>query len=132
MFATHGLPQAVISDYGSVLTSSDFEEFMQMNGIRHIRTVPYHPASNGLADRTVQTLKEGLQKLTSGCFETKLSRFLFQYRITPHTTTGQALAQLLMGRCLRSHLNQLLPDLTSHVQNKQQLQKERYDQDTKP
>ena len=132
MFATHGLPQAVVSDNGSVFTSSDFEEFMQMNGIRHIRTAPYHPASNGLAERAVQTLKEGLQKLTSGCLETKLSRFLFQYRITPHTTTGQAPAQLLIGRCLRSHLDQLLPDLTSHVQNKQQLQKERYDQHTKP
>ena len=132
MFATHGLPQAVVSDNGSVFTSSDFEEFMQMNGIRHIRTVPYHPACNGLAERAVQTLKEGLQKLTSGCLETKLSRFLFQYRITPHTTTGQAPAHLLMGRCLRSHLDQLLPDLMSHVQNKQQLQKERYDQHTKP
>ena len=132
MFATHGLPQTVVSDNGSVFTSSDFEEFMQMNGIRHIRTAPYHPASNGLAERAVQTLKEGLKKLTNGCLETKLSRFLFQYRITPHTTTGQAPAQLLMGRCLRSHLDQLLPDLTSHVQNKQQLQKERYDQHTKP
>ena len=132
MVATHGLPQTVVSDNGSVFTSSDFEEFMQMNGIRHIRTAPYHPASNGLAERAVQTLKEGLKKLTNGCLETKLSRFLFQYRITPHTTTGQAPAQLLMGRCLRSHLDQLLPDLTSHVQNKQQLQKERYDQHTKP
>ena len=123
MFATHGLPQTVVSDNGSVFTSSDFEEFMQMNGIRHIRTVPYHPASNGLAERAVQTLKEGLKKLTNGCLEIKLSCFLFQYRITSHTTTGQAPAQLLMGRCLRSHLDQLLPDLTSQVQNKQQLYK---------
>ena len=58
MLATHGLPQAVVSDNGSVLTSCDFEEFMQMNGIRHIRTAPCHPASNGLA---VQILKEGLK-----------------------------------------------------------------------
>ena len=102
MFATHGLPRTVVSDNGSMFTSSDFEEFMQRNGIRHIRTAPYHPASNGLAERAVQTLKEGLKRLTSGCLETKLSRFLFQYRITPHTTTGQPPAQLLMGRCLHS------------------------------
>ena len=131
MFATHGLPRTVVSDNGSVFTSSDFEQFMLRNGIRHIRTAPYHPASNGLAERAIQTLKEGLKKLTSGCLETKLSRFLFQYRITPHTTTGQTPAQLLMGRCLHSHLDQLLPDLTSHVQNKQMLQKERFDQHTK-
>ena len=80
----------------------------------------------------MQTLKVGLKKLTDGCVETKLSRFLFQYRITPHTTTGQTPAQLLMGRCLCSHLDQLLPDITSHVQDKQQLQKDRYDHHTKP
>ena len=62
MFATHGLPQTVVSDNQSVFTSSDFEDFMQMNGIRHIRTAPYHPASNGLAEQAVQTLKEGFKK----------------------------------------------------------------------
>ena len=132
MFATHGLPRTVVSDNGSVFISSEFEDFLQKNGIHHIRTAPYHPASNGLAERAVQTLKEGLKKLTDGCLETKLSRFLFQYRITPHTTTGQTPAQLLMGRCLRSHLDQLLLDLTSHVQDKQQFQKDRYDQHTLP
>ena len=73
MFAIHGLPRTVVSDNGSVFTSSDFEQFMLRNGIRHIRTAPYHSASNGLAERAVQTLKEGLKKLTSGCLETKLS-----------------------------------------------------------
>ena len=46
-----------------------------------------------------------LKKLSSGCLETKLCRFLFQYRITPHTTTGQSPPQLLLGRQLRSHLD---------------------------
>ena len=98
MFATHGLPRVVVSDNGSVFTSNEFQEFMTKNGIHHIRTVPYHPASNGLAERAVQTLKEGLKKLSSGDLETRLFRFLFQYRITPHTTTGQSPAQLLLGR----------------------------------
>ena len=77
MFATHGLPRTVVSDNGSVFTSSDFEQFMLNNGIHHIRTAPYHSASNGLAERAVQTLKEELKKLTSGCLETELSHFLF-------------------------------------------------------
>ena len=83
MFATHGLPKAVVSDNGSVFMSSDFEEFMQMNGIRHIRTAPYHPASNGLAERAVQTLKEGLQKLTSGCLELNCLVFSFNIELRP-------------------------------------------------
>ena len=93
MFATHGLPKVVVSDNGSVFTSSEFQQFMTKNGIQYIRTAPYHPASNGLAERAVQIMKEGLRKLSGGCLETNLSRFLFQYRLTPHTTTGQSPAQ---------------------------------------
>ena len=52
-FATHGLPRTVVSDNGSVFTSSNFEQFMLRNGIHHVRTAPYHPASNGLAERAV-------------------------------------------------------------------------------
>ena len=132
MFATHGLPRTVVSDNGSVFTSNEFQDFLVKNGICNIKTALYHPASNGLAERAVQTLKEGLKKLTSGCLETKLSRFLFQYRVTPHTTTGQTPAQLLMSRCLQTHLDQLHPNLSSKIQGKQQAQKERYDQHTKP
>ena len=130
MFATHGLPRVVVSDNGSVFTSSEFQQFMIKNGINHIRTAPYHPASNGLAERTVQTVKEGLKKLFGGCLETDLSRFLFQYRLTPHTTTSQSPAQLLLGRRPRSHLDLLHPDMASHVEHKQERQKQRYDQHT--
>ena len=77
MFATHGLPRTVVSDNGSVFTSNEFQDFLVKNGICHIKTAPYHPACNGLAEIAVQTLKERLKKLTSGCLETKLSRFLF-------------------------------------------------------
>ena len=62
MFATHGLPEMLVTDNGSVFTSAEFQEFMQRNGVRHIKTAPYHPASNGLAERAVQTVKEALKK----------------------------------------------------------------------
>ena len=37
----------------------------------------------------------------------KLSRFLLKYRITPHSSTGVAPAELLMARSLRSRLDLL-------------------------
>ena len=64
----------VVTD--SNFVSSEFEDSLKMNGIRHIRTAPYHPASNGLAERVVNNLKEGMKKIKEGSVETRLSRFL--------------------------------------------------------
>ena len=55
IFATHGLPEMLVSDNGSVFTSTEFSEFVKHNGIRHVKSAPYHAASNGLAERAVQT-----------------------------------------------------------------------------
>ena len=118
-FATHGLPHVLVSDNGPCFTSDEFAMFCTMNGIiKHTRASPYHPASNGLAERAVQTAKEGLRK-TTGDLETRLSRFLAQYRLMPQTTTGQAPSELLMNRRPRSRLDLVQPTLTSRVLNNQ-------------
>ena len=82
-FASHGLPEFVVSDNGSNFVSSEFKSFLRKNGIKHITSAPYHPSSNGLVDRAVQTFKQGIKKQGEGTVETKLARFLFSYRITP-------------------------------------------------
>ena len=128
IFATHGLPDTVVSDNGPTFTSEVFKEFVEKNGIRHILTAPYHPASNGLAERAVETLKDGLRKMTGHTLETKLARFLFQYRITPHTTTGLPPAEMLLGRKPKSHLDLLRPDVGAKVARSQENQKVRRDQ----
>ena len=51
MFATHGLPTQVVSDSSSQLVSEEFETFLKMNGIQHLTSPPYHPRTNGLAER---------------------------------------------------------------------------------
>ena len=101
-----------------------------MNGIKHLTTAPYHPASNGLAEQAVQTLKTGLKKMTVGNIEDKLARFLFQYRIIPHTTTGQSPAELLIGRRPRSYLDILKPNISDRVSVNQERQKEGHDRGT--
>ena len=67
-------------------------------------SAPYHPASNGLAERAVKSFKRGFERMGEGSLKTKLARFLLQYRNAPQGTTGQSPAELLMGRRLRSHL----------------------------
>jgi transposase InsO family protein len=123
VFATHGLPEVLVSDNGPAFSSTEFREFTQRNGIKHLTSAPYHPASNGLAERAVQTVKEGMKKM-SGPLEVRLSRFLFKYRVTPQATTGIAPAELLMGRRLRTHLDLLYPTLQETVRNQQRKQQE--------
>ncbi len=131
-FATHGLPEVVVSDNGSCFTSQEFETFMSRNGIQHLTSAPYHPASNGLAERAVQTFKQGMRKMPEGSVETKVSRFLFKYRITPHSITGRSPAEMLMNRKPRSTLDLVYPDLEGKVRKQQTLQKAAHDQHTKP
>ena len=77
VFLTHGLPEMVVTDNGgNFVSKEEFEAFLKQNGIRHMKTTPYHPSSNGLAERAVQTFKEGMKKLKDGSLETRVSRFL--------------------------------------------------------
>ena len=62
MFSSYGLPEEVVSDNGPPFVSHDFSNFMKMNGIKHTLTPPYHPASNGATESSVQTLKQALRK----------------------------------------------------------------------
>ena len=132
IFATHGLPKAFVIDNGTQFTSSEFEIFMRNNGIQHIKTSPYHPASNGLAERAVQSFKENMKKSSSTeSLEIRLARFLFWYTLTPHSTTGVSPAELLLGRIPRSQLDLLKPELSTKVQLKQEAQKKNHDTHTK-
>ena len=129
-FATHGLPSVLVSDNGTSFTSAEFQEFIKANGITHLTSAPYHPGSNGLAERSVQTFKNGMKKLQTGSIETRVLRFLFKYRVTPHSTTGKSPAELLMGRKLRTHLDLLHPDLSKKVRRVQERQKSGHDTHT--
>jgi len=96
IFSTHGLPGMVVSDNGLVFTSKEFTDFMTYNGVTHVKSSPYHPSTNGLAEHAVQTFKVGMKKLTEseGTFESKSSHFLVHYWLTPQTTTEQSPAKL--------------------------------------
>ena len=131
MFATHGLPQMVVSGNGTVFTSAEFEEFMSKNGVHYVTSSPYHPSSNELAERYVQTFKKVLKKATTEDLQQQLSAFLLWYRSTPHTTMGTSPAQLLMGRRLITHLDLMHPSLSDRVRSAQAHQKQHHDQHSK-
>ena len=121
IFATHGIPEVMVSDNGPAFTSSEFETFTKMNGIKHSKSSPYHPASNGLVERAVQTFKQALKKSNNdGSLDTRIARFLLAYRLTPHSSTGCSPAEMLMSRRPRSLLDLVRPDTAQKVQHSQQ------------
>ena len=80
--------------------------FMNRNGIIHLFSPPYHQASNGIEKRAVETFKKALGRtIGESCLEEIIKNFLLTYRITPHTSTGKAPCELLMGRKIRSKLD---------------------------
>ncbi|XP_053311898.1 uncharacterized protein K02A2.6-like [Spea bombifrons] len=131
LFATHGLPDTIVSDNGTQFTSSEFKIFMESNLIRHVTIAPFHPSSNGQAERMVQTTKDSLKRIIEGDWNRRLANFLLQQHVTPCSSTGRSPAELLMNRRLKTCLDRLHPDLTSELQEKQELQfNERYNVST--
>lgn len=90
---------------------------MASNGVHHRMGAPFHPSTNGLAERLVQAVKKALKKMKNepGSLQSKLSKFLFNYRNTPHPSTGDPPTVLLIGRLLRSHLDLLRPEADSRI-----------------
>ena len=129
IFAKHGLPEEVASDNGPQFISTEFAEFMNKNGIKHTLVPPYHPQSNGAAERSVRVVKEALVKQVlegnkSRSMKQRLADFLLRYHTTPHSTTGTAPAELLMKRHLRTRLSLVKPDPAQVVESKQNKRKE--------
>ena len=68
-----------------------------------------------------------MRKGTTPDLQLRLVRFLFQHRITPHSTTGVSPAELLMDRHPRSHLDLMHPTTTSRVMASQARKKTGHD-----
>ena len=127
VFATLGLCAQIVTDNGPTFTSSEFRNFLAHNGIQHILVSPYHPSSNGLAEKSVQTFKQAMVKNNVGSIQERICKFLTKYRSLPHSTTGLSPSELLFGRKMRTHLDLIHPNLQSRVSKRQQNQKNVHD-----
>ena len=125
-FSFTGLPHTIVSDNGSCFTSDEFEQFCRANGIKHVRCSPYHPSSNGAAERAVQTVKFGLRK-TKGNLEDRLYTLLARYRVTPQGTTGRAPAEFMLKTPPQTRFDLLRPSVQDKVLEKQAYDKQRHD-----
>lgn len=119
MFVRHGFPEQIVCPQ---FTSEEFAVFLKLNGVR---SAPYHPSTNGLAERFVQSLKQGLKASvhTGLPLSHRLCNFLLTYRSTAHSTTGVSPSSLFLKREVRTRFDLLRPDPESQVSEKQTKQK---------
>lgn len=111
IFSRFGLPVTFVTDNGPQFTSYTFREFLKSNGVLQKFSAPYHPATNGQAEKYVQTLKKALKSLNTNptTVNTELAKFLMHYRNAPHIGTGKSPASLMLGREIRTRLDLFIP-----------------------
>ena len=127
-FSSFGLPGEIVSDNGPQFTAHPFQKFCEHNGIKHSRTPPYHPASNGAAERAVRVVKDAMRKMTSPTpLTNRLAEFLLLYRSVPHATTGMRPDELFLRRRIKTRFTLIAPNLTPSVEHQQQKQKTAHD-----
>lgn len=110
IFSRFGFPKCLVSDNSTFFSSVEFQNFVKSSGIIHIFSPPYHPNSNGLAERAVRTIKEGMKKFNCGSFSERLLNILFAYRRAPVSSLGTSPADAFLGRSLRTRLDLLHPN----------------------
>lgn len=117
IFAIEGIPNTLVSDNGPQLCSQKFEQFCNCIGIRHITTTPFHPASNGLAERFVRTFKTSVQKNIDDnmCVQDAVLKFISTYRFMPNCE-GKSPAELLHNRPVRTIWTQLFDSTNQKFQ----------------
>ena len=83
LFARYGLPHKLVSDNGPQFDAGEFKSFLKINCVKHTLCPPYHPSTNGLAERHVQTFKAIYQCCTDkGSGQHRVANVLFRSRNT--------------------------------------------------
>src|SRR5207237_837377 len=76
------------------------EELCQRFEIKHRKSAPYHPQTNGLVERFNRTLCETLAKVSEeeNQWDEHIEEALFAYRTIKHSTTKHTPFYMLYGR----------------------------------
>lgn len=103
IFARFGLPDVLVTDGGPPFNSDIFAKFFRNQGIVVLKSPPYHPESNGQAERMVRLIKDVFKKFVIDPeirklnTEEQLSYFLINYRNICLKTDGKSPAEKMLS-----------------------------------
>uniref|UniRef100_A0A803TGK0 Gypsy retrotransposon integrase-like protein 1 n=1 Tax=Anolis carolinensis TaxID=28377 RepID=A0A803TGK0_ANOCA len=103
-----GFPRELVSDLGTQFTSQLMKKLLELCGIKHLTSTPYHPQTNGLVENLNKTLVKMIKAYSQQRphdWDTKLQQLLFAYRSVPQDSTGYSPFELLFGRKARGPLD---------------------------
>ena len=110
----HGCPRVILSDNGSHFKNQLVEGLCKKFEIKHKRSAPYHPQTNGLVERFNRTLCETLAKVSEeeNQWDEHIEEALFAYRTIKHSTTKHTPFYMLYGREAILPIDEMDEDLT--------------------
>ena len=111
-FSIFGFPQKLMSDQGTKFTGDVIAAMCKLLGIEKIRTTPYHPQTNGSAERVHQTLQRMIGKLDPEKhrkWPEHIGSVLIAYNATGSQVTSYSLYFLMFGRRPQLPVDLLLP-----------------------
>ena len=106
-----------MTDNPTTFMSQEFQAWCKQRGIVHLTGAPYHPATNGAAERLIQSFKQALRKSSLPPKEA-LQEFLMQYRRISFAS-GLSPSELLNGRQIRAKIDTLVPSIPHLLQGRQ-------------
>ena len=89
--------------------NSEFKTYLSLLDLDYIPATPKWPQGNPEVKRFMQHIGRAIQTVQAEgrVWQQELSRFLLQYRLTPHCTTKVPPAELLFNRTIRGKLPML-------------------------
>ena len=111
-FSVFGFPQCLMSDQGTEFCGKVIAAMCSLLGIEKICTTPYHPQTNGSAERVHQTLQRMIGKLDPEKRRKWLAHIgsiIIAYNSTRSLVTGYSPYYLMFGRRPRLPIDLLFP-----------------------
>jgi hypothetical protein len=95
-----GCPSELITDRGANFMSQEFEEFLNIHRIKHLKTSPYHPATNGLVERMHSMINHGISALCQtrvNRWDDYVAEIVWGMRVRTHAVTKLSPFYVLFG-----------------------------------